>query len=366
MASIAKYQAASGVRWRVQYTDPTKKRRTKTGFKTKKAAEHWCAENIIERNTGSWIDPQKQRATIDSLHPRFIAQKQHLAPSSLKAMDDTWRKYVQPRWGHREVGGITQLEVEEWMSGMAKQASVARRALGILAGTLDIAVKERRIHSNPARGVPLPKKPPQKIVTLTPKQVEALAEECGDNGVIVQTLATTGMRYGELSGLQVRDIDVKAGRAQLQRAVKHIAHKPVIGALKGHEGRSVAIPGHVMEQIAELISGRPATAWVFEGKGGGHLPEVDKHSWFNMAVKRCVDKGTLPYRVTVHDLRHVAAGLLVSAGANVKVIQRQLGHKSASMTLDVYSSLFDSDLDQVSRAMDGLFVGSSNLRQSGR
>ena len=58
--------------------------------------------------------------------------------------------------------------------------------------------------------------------------------------------------------------------------------------------------------------------------------------------------------VTPHGLRHVAAGLLVSAGANVKVVQTQLGHKSAAMTLDVYAELFDEDLDAVASVLDGL------------
>lgn len=52
-------------------------------------------------------------------------------------------------------------------------------------------------------------------------------------------------------------------------------------------------------------------------------------------------------RMTPHDLRHTAASLAVSAGANVKVLQRMLGHKSAAMTLDTYADLFDDDLDNV-------------------
>ena len=48
--------------------------------------------------------------------------------------------------------------------------------------------------------------------------------------------------------------------------------------------------------------------------------------------------------------------MLVHAGANVKAVQRQLGHKSATMTLDVYADLFDDDLDAVGDAMDGLLV----------
>ncbi|WP_236950713.1 tyrosine-type recombinase/integrase, partial [Mycobacterium tuberculosis] len=45
--------------------------------------------------------------------------------------------------------------------------------------------------------------------------------------------------------------------------------------------------------------------------------------------------------ITPHDLRHTAASLAVSAGANVKAVQRMLGHAKASMTLDVYADLFD-------------------------
>ena len=57
-------------------------------------------------------------------------------------------------------------------------------------------------------------------------------------------------------------------------------------------------------------------------------------------------------RVTPHGLRHVAAGLMISAGANVKVVQRQLGHSSAAMTLDTYAELFDEDLEAVGSAVE--------------
>jgi integrase len=56
--------------------------------------------------------------------------------------------------------------------------------------------------------------------------------------------------------------------------------------------------------------------------------------------------------VTPHDLRHTAASLAVSAGANVKAVQRMLGHAKASMTLDVYADLFDKDLDGVADRLD--------------
>jgi len=56
--------------------------------------------------------------------------------------------------------------------------------------------------------------------------------------------------------------------------------------------------------------------------------------------------------ITPHDLRHSAASLAISAGANVKAVQTMLGHKSAAMTLDTYADLFPDDLEAVSVALD--------------
>jgi integrase len=56
--------------------------------------------------------------------------------------------------------------------------------------------------------------------------------------------------------------------------------------------------------------------------------------------------------ITPHDLRHTAASLAISAGANVKAVQRILGHAKASMTLDTYADLFDTDLDAVAINLD--------------
>jgi integrase len=65
--------------------------------------------------------------------------------------------------------------------------------------------------------------------------------------------------------------------------------------------------------------------------------------------------------LTPHELRHTAASLAVSAGANVKAVQAMLGHASAAMTLDVYSGLFGDDLDGVADRMDSL-PGVSKMR----
>jgi integrase len=62
----------------------------------------------------------------------------------------------------------------------------------------------------------------------------------------------------------------------------------------------------------------------------------------------------VPPKLRVHDLRHTAAALQIASGAGVKLVQRQLGHLTATMTLDRYGHLFPDELDALSNALDGL------------
>jgi integrase len=72
------------------------------------------------------------------------------------------------------------------------------------------------------------------------------------------------------------------------------------------------------------------------------------------------------------ELRHTAASLAVSAGANVKAVSRMLGHAKASMTLDVYADLFDDDLEAAAEQLDEIHdriearAGGGRLRASGQ
>ena len=84
---------------------------------------------------------------------------------------------------------------------------------------------------------------------------------------------------------------------------------------------------------------------------GGYLRAPARRILACRAVARCQQADETFPRVTAHDLRHTAASLAISAGANPKVVQRMLGHASAAMTLDVYADLFECDLDAVAESV---------------
>jgi integrase len=84
------------------------------------------------------------------------------------------------------------------------------------------------------------------------------------------------------------------------------------------------------------------------GDGVHYLPRPKStDGWFVAAVKRAKVQ-----KISPHDLRHTCASIAISSGVNVLALSRMLGHQSAKVTLDVYSDLFDSDLDAVAASID--------------
>jgi integrase len=124
----------------------------------------------------------------------------------------------------------------------------------------------------------------------------------------------------------------------------------VDGTTKGKEFRSVVFPSAIDDMLRARMRGKGPDDLVFPGKLNGYMPrprsDASHHSWWLNALKTA---GLKPMRL--HDLRHTAASLMVHSGANVRAVSRQLGHKSVAMTLDIYSDLFDDDLDLVGDAM---------------
>lgn len=114
-----------------------------------------------------------------------------------------------------------------------------------------------------------------------------------------------------------------------------------------------------MLELAARMEGKGREDLVFQAPAGGVLRIATfRTRVFNKAVEklRGIDDDGEPTkdwpRPTLHDLRHTAASLAISAGANVKAVQTMLGHASAALTLDTYADLFPDDLEAVADALD--------------
>lgn len=364
MPTPQKYQAAAGVRWRIQYTGPDRKRHTKGGFKTKKQADHWAAENLLERSAGTWVDPEKGKATIGALGARWLRMQTHLKPSTLNLTEGQWNAHVKPRWGDTPVREITTPGVQAWVSVEVDSGpSTVLGAHAILAKILDLAVDERRLATNPARGVKLPKKGKGVNVYLTAEQLHALVDECGEKGDLIFLLGTVGLRWGEAAALRVKDVDFDRRRISITRNAVTVRQDVIIGTPKTGELRSVSVPSEVLAKLKGRAKGKRPDELLWHRADGRPLLKLTGSSFFHGAVKRRMAADPDFPRLSPHGLRHVAAGLMVSSGANVKVVQRQMGHSSAVETLNRYADLFDGDLDAVADRMDEILGSASNVRE---
>jgi len=110
----------------------------------------------------------------------------------------------------------------------------------------------------------------------------------------------------------------------------------------------VPVPAFLRDALTEHVAGR--TGLVFPDARGQHLRGSNflRRVWYP-----ALESARLP-RITVHELRHTAASLAIGSGADVKVVQRMLGHQSAAMTLDVYGHLLEDRLDEVADALDAV------------
>jgi integrase len=364
VGSVTPYETAGGKRYRVRFRKPDHSQGQKRGFITKKEAERYLRTVETAKDNGDYIEASAANITIAALGAPWLASLTHLKPSALDPIQRAWRIYVEPRWGATPISAIQFTDVQTWISEMTvgtaksksttpgpRSATVVLRNYGILAAILDNAVKDRRITSNRARGVSLPRKVRKAHSYLTHDQVALLATSTKDHSTLVQLLAYTGLRWGEATGLRVRDLDTLKRRLTVRENAVRVNGKIVVGTPKSHASRTVPFPEFLTLDLARLCQGKSPGDLVFGG-GLAHLVAPTHGGWFEYAIKRAqaIDR-TFP-RLTPHDLRHTAASLAISAGANVKAIQRMLGHASAAMTLDVYADLFDDDLDAVAVALN--------------
>ncbi len=264
-------------------------------------------------------------------------------------------------WAGVPLSQVSHGGVSEWVGWLLEEglsASSARQAFRVLSLILSAAVKDRRLAVNPAEGVRLPRPARPEKRFLTHDQVESLAEACGRYRLVVYVLGYCGLRWGELAALKVCRVDLLSRRLIVAEAVSDVRGIIVSGTPKTHQQRSVPLPRFLIAELDAAIHGKGRNDLVFTSPHGLVLRNhTFRRNFFDSAAVSVGLPGLTP-----HELRHTAASLAVAAGANVKAVQRMLGHASAAMTLDVYSGLFEDDLDALADQIDAARARADSLR----
>lgn len=361
-----------GKRWRARYVDNAGVEHAQ-GFDRKVDAERWVDQTTSELVTGTYVDPRAGLVTVGTLHAAWSTTRSRTKVTTEAKVESSWKAHVRDRWAAVPVAGVQTSAVRAWVAIMAKdgrQAATIETALGVLRMVMETAVENRQLARNPCAGVLGPRRQHSARGYLTHRQVAALADSISvrsyplrggrivevphdDFGTVVRFLSYTGLRWGEMAALKVGSFDMLRRRVNVAEAVAEVKGHVVWDTPKGHERRSVPFPALLANPLAELMVGKGRDDLVFTGEKGAVLRvSTFRNRIFAPAVQRCRAADNMFPAITPHDLRHTAASIAISAGANVKSVQTMLGHKSAALTLDTYAGLFPDDLDAVGTAID--------------
>ncbi|MBW3093264.1 site-specific integrase [Bifidobacterium sp. 82T10] len=322
---------------------------------------------------GRYTDPNDARKPFKDIADMWLRSKNHVSEGVRARYECELRVYVNPRWADTPIGSITIDDVARWVSDLStgdypaslsgeratkplSPRSIKSIVKVVFAGVLDYAVKARYLMNNPARDVEVPKTEYKDLVFLDIHEIETLANAAETVGrpvdaLIIRFQSYVGTRINESFALQVGDLDLEHRKARIRRTWKNSAKAQRLGPPKSGKPRTVAIPKFLIKPLKDQIKGQPDTAYVFRAVKGGH---INDHNWRRKIWHKAVEQAGLDevQGLTPHSLRHSYAAIAIKAGADVKILQRQMGHASASLTLDVYGFLFPERLEQVADAVD--------------
>src|SRR5690606_38693271 len=141
------------------------------------------------------------------------------------------RRRVLPTWERVPLSKITHDGLVEWVNDLVRggiSSSQIHQAAYVLSSVCRHAVQTSRLARNPMTGVKLPRLQAQKDhMFLTHEQVGRLAAAAGRYSTLIRTLAYTGLRWGEVSALRVRDVDLSRRRMDVRRAFADIGGRVV-------------------------------------------------------------------------------------------------------------------------------------------
>lgn len=371
MASIEKRENG---RYYARWRTPEGASRIKA-FDRKKDAEDHLTTVENAKLVGGYVDPSRAKVKVGPWADQWLEGKANVSPKTKDRYEGIISAHIKPRWGSTQLSQVTHAEVQAWVAGMKLAPASVRKVHRVFSQILGAAVKDGRLARNVAEQIDLPRVQASEKRFLSHAQVEQLADLVGPEWrLLARFLAYTGLRWGEAAAMKVSRVDLLRRRVIVAESVTPVRGVMTFGPTKGHERREVPIPKFLAKELEAQIMGKGPGDLLFTGPRGAVLraqtfqraaliPAAEKMGLCSPVLDERgrkvtkVDKSGKSVPVFTkhlhpHELRHTAASLAIASGADVKVVQQMLGHKSATLTLDLYGHLFGDRLDVVADAMD--------------
>ncbi len=337
-----------------------------------------------ELETGSYITPGKITFAdfIDTWREKYAVN--HLGTATLENYLQHLNKRVVPHIGHLKLEDIKPMHLVDLMDSLANGGRIDGREGKLSTGTVHYihravrnvfsrAVEWRLIQSNPMDGVKKPKLETRDLDVYTKEETEKIftyLEEEQELWRLLITLAlTTGLRRGEILGLEWKHINFEAGTIDVLQTLSFTKNGYEIKEPKTKTSkRRLEVPASLLGDLKEYKKKcneeRLACAdlwqggehfFVFNSWNGKPLNPYSVKTWWTRFTKR----RHIRY-INFHALRHTSATLLLNQGLHAKIIQARLGHANINTTLNIYThalreadqaaaSIFDSMLTDKKR-----------------
>lgn len=250
---------------------------------------------------------------------------------------------IGPAFGDKPLVQLTKEDIAVWVKAMettggrggtGHSPKTLRNKYGFLCGALNAGVP-KHIPSNPAAGRKLPRGKAEDdgdMRMLSRQEFDDLKDGVPPRWkLMVEFMVASGTRWGEVSALHPKHVDVEAGTCKVRQAWKYSSRGYHLGPPKTKRSRrTVDVSTRLLEKLD--MSG----AYVFTNTDGGPVryPRFWRDVW-NAAVAAA----ELEPKPTLHDLRHTYASWQLIGGTPITIVSRQLGHESIQVTVDLYGDV---------------------------
>ena len=386
--SRRKDKAGKTIGWRAAVTvghheDGTQDRRWVSG-KTQTEVQEKLRALQADMHNGMVADTQG--LTVADFMTRWTEHKERdgVKPNTVQSYRDTVRLYITPHIGRVKLEKLKPLDIERLLSKMQKDGKSAanrRYTLRVLSMALRQAVRWQMLPRNVADVISPPKAERPEMKVWTPGEVATFLSAAQVHRLYAAFYLAlmTGMRRGEVLGLQWADIDFERSRLTVRHNLvevhgdgvsgKQQAGKPTVSSIQvklqtpktAASRRTVALsPGTLSklhEHQAQQERERTAAAEAWQGGGyvfASELGGPTNPNYFYDQFKKLARGEGLP-EIRFHDLRHTAASLMIRRGVNPKVVSDRLGHTDPAFTLRVYTHLYDEQREEAAFDLTDLF-----------
>lgn len=330
-------------KWIVDFRDRAGRRRWMTR-ETKAEAREVLAE-VIQQARGARLPFTGQDVTLEEYALRWL-ESLNVRPATVTRYERELRQHIVPELGRFRLSDLTRAHVRAFVLGHSRRAGVpaARHALRVLGTLLSSAVDAELIQANPASriGRVLPRESStQSVKAFSRDELSCFlnAARSYEHYALCATLAWSGLRLGEARALELRHVDFERRVIYVERTFSGNEIWPEPKTLSSR--RTVQIPTALVNLLREhlrrrqekiLRLGLGRVGWLFVTP----LGKPPSMRVVERAFKHVLRRAGLPPHHSPHDLRHTYASLLIQQGEPLAFVQRQLGHSSIAITVDIY------------------------------